>query len=282
MKHFRWVLLALALASFGVPIALADTVDFTSYISPTDPTHPQYFGNTHDFGPFRVTAWEFTNAVPGNSWQLSTLTGRNDNIAPISDIDHGLGVCSAGTGGCDGVDNVNEIDSINAQRGNGLGMELLQIGLTTGAKTNWTNIVFSSLDKNGQLNNYVHGQIFAGDGTPGTMLDPSHFATFLCDFTYDTANPDGACINPLDHTGRPQFDAQLNFRNPINATYLYVWAPLRDANDTSGALNDFLVRGVTADVPQPPPPDVPEPSSLMLLATGLAGASLGIRRKFRG
>lgn len=276
-KHFRWIFLALALASFGVSIALADTVDFTSYIPGTTPTTPAYFGSTHDFGAFRVTAYTFNGG-----WATSTLTGRNDTGAPVSDVDHGVGVCSQGNNGCTGVFNINEIDSINANRTTGAGMELLQIGLVTGDSTKWSNITFSSLDLNGQLSEYVTGEVFYGDLGPGGTLSPTSFATLLCSFNYDFANPVQMCKSPLDHTGLPEFDAKLTFQNPVMAKYLYVWAPLRPADETNGAINDFLVRGVTADVPQPPPPDVPEPSSLVLLATGLGGASLGIRRKFRG
>ena len=282
MKHFRWVL-ALAFTLCFVSMGFADSIDFSTMIPGTTLDHPAYFGNSHDFGPFRVTAWVFSNSVPGNSWQMSELTGRNDTGAPISDFDHGLGVCGegpVGTNACTGTVNINELSSITAQRGNGLGMELLQIGLVSGASTKWNSITFSSLDKNGINNNYVQGQLFAGNGTPGTDLDPTHFATFLCTFTYDTATPLGPCNSPLDHTGLPAFDAKLTFLSDINSKYLYIWAPLRPANETDGSINDFLVRGVDANIP--PPPDVPEPSSLMLLATGLAGASLGIRRKFRG
>jgi hypothetical protein len=198
----------------------------------------------------------------------------------VSDVDHGVGVCSQGNLGCTGVDNINEIDSINANRTTGAGMELLQIGLVSGDSTTWSNITFSSLDKNGQLNEYVTGEVFYGDNGPGATLSPTTFATLICSFNYDFANPVQMCMSPLDHTGLPEFDAKLTFQNPVTAKYLYVWAPLRPAAETNGAINDFLVRGVTADIPNIP--DTPEPSSLVLLASGLAGAALGIKRKFRG
>jgi hypothetical protein len=187
-------------------------------------------------------------------------------------------VCGGGGTTCTGPSDINEIDSIKAQS-NGNGMELIQISLTTRTKTNWNSITFSSLDKNGG-SVYVTGELFAGDSTPGAALNPSNFATFLCSFNYDYADPsNGKCKSPLDHTNLPQFDALLNFNSPVNATYLYVWAPL--VTTTDGSENDFLVRGVNGDVPIPPP-SVPEPGSIALLATGLAAASLSIKRKFRG
>jgi len=276
MKKFRWVLALLALTTFTVSLAFGDTLDFTTLIPSTTPQTPFYFGNPHDFGPFRVTAWTFSNTL---GWQQTALTGRNDTGAPVSDTDHGVGVCSQGVGGCTGVDNINEIDSVNANRTTGNGMELIQIGLVAGGSTKWKDITFSSLDKNGVHNDYVEGQVFFGDVNPGATLN---VGTLICSFNYDFANPVQMCLSPLDHTGLPEFDAKLTFQNPVQATYLYVWAPLRPADETDGDLNDFLVRGVTADTPPPPPPDTPEPSSLVLLATGLAGASIGIKRKFRG
>lgn len=277
MRHFRWILASLALTLFATAVS-ADSIDFSTYVPPNTTTNisPDYFvvdgTASKTFGAFTVTAWTYSN----NKWNQSTLDGRNDATGGVSaDNDHGLGVCIQGYLGCtgQGKENINEIDSINGQ------MEMLQVSLTSGEKTNWNKVVLSSMDQNdkNKFEDYVIANIYAGDDMPSGVSDPSNFASLLCAVNWSSVISGSQCSSPPDHGSYLKYDVPYAFKSPINAKYLYIFAPLR--SDTNGDINDFLLRGLDADVPNT---QVPEPGSIALLATGLAAASLSIKRKFRG
>lgn len=296
MNHLRCALAVLVL--FGcTELGVADSVNFISAfnIGPTSEFHPYFFGGSSASADgFTVTAWAFKNG----SWQLSELTARNDVGSGVSKMDHGLGVCSApilGTGadrtcgsGPELPGYLNELDNIN-------NFELLQISRTDGAKGKWNGINVSSLDLNtppGQQvppDPHVYGQVFYSDFglTAGSTALPTAFANLLCTFNYDVTSPfpnlPNGCVQHPSSSG--QFDASIVFMTgtsigPVDSQYLYVWA--NDPYSASGPpvaappFNDFLLQGVTFNE------TVPEPGSLLLLASGLGTLSVMLKRKWRG
>ncbi len=297
MKDLRWpfalVILLFALST----MCSADSVSFIQAlgIGATSEFHPYFFGSSSvSVGGLTVTAWAFQN----NSWQLSELTARNDVGSGVSKMDHGLGVCSApivGTGadrtcgsGPELPGYLNELDNIN-------NFELLQISRTDGTKGSWNGINVSSLDMNtppGQQappNPYVSGQVFYSDFglTVGGTALPTAFANLLCTFNYDVTSPfpnlPKGCVQHPSSPG--EFDASIVFMNgtsvgPVDSQYLYVWA--NNPSSASGPpfadppFNDFLLQGVTFNE------TIPEPASLLLMASGLGVMSWVTRRKSRG
>lgn len=306
MSHVRWGLILLTLL-FAPALAFADSIDFISAlgISGTDPMNPYFFGSySVDVpGGLTVTAWAWS----GSSWQHSQLTARNDDGSDISDHDHGLGVCSAtiiavkGKLQCGSDTNPpKELPDYLGELDNIKNFELLQVSRSDGSSGAWTGIDLSSVDKNGGLNQYATGQVFAGDGDPLTALSPSNFATLLCTFNYDNASPyppqnppQGPLSNPIGCAQHPvssfAFDASLSFLDShgtaavVTSKYLYLWAYDPNLTDPQGGnppfgdppFNDFLLKGVEFQAP------VPEPSAVLLFATGLAGIGAGIRRFLR-
>jgi hypothetical protein len=252
---------------------------------------PYFFNSSSvSVGGVTVTAWSFTNG-----WQQSELTGRNDIGAGVSLQDHGLGVCTARFGtACGQEDHPNDgIPDYLSELDNLKNYELLQISMTDGSKGNWKGIDLSSLDQNGVSggvippNSYSWGQVFYSDTalTPGAIDLPTAFATLLCSFSYDTTKPFptlpyGCAQHPTpDATGK--YDATVLFMNgttlgAVNSQYLYIMAKNVDQGDPPFAappFNDFLLKGVNFDS------TIPEPGSLLLLASGLGALSMVMRRK---
>lgn len=297
MKDLRWPL-ALVVVFCLTSVCVADSVDFVSALSipSTGSGITPYFFNssTVSVGGITVTAWSFTNG-----WQQSELTGRNDVGAGVSLQDHGLGVCTErfgtacgqpGNGDSGLPDYLSELDNLK-------NYELLQISMTNGSKGNWLGIDLSSLDQNGvpggqvPPDSYSWGQVFYSDTalTPGVTDLPTAFATLLCNFSYDTTKPFptlpfGCAQHPTPDIPPGKYDATVFFMNgtqlgAVNSQYLYIMAKNVDQGDPpfmAPPYNDFLLKGVVFNQ------TIPEPASLLLIASGLGVMSWVTKRRSRG
>jgi hypothetical protein len=111
----------------------------------------------------------------------------------------------------------------------------------------------------------------------------------LCNFSYDTTKPFptlpyGCAQHPTpDAVGK--YDATVFFMNgttlaAVNSQYLYIMAKNPDQGDppfSAPPYNDFLLKGVVFEEVI-----VPEPSGLLLLASGLGALGVMVRRRSRG
>lgn len=288
MKHFRWEALAL-MAVLVVSTASASTIDFTGAFSGpffqfnANGTNAQ--GTVITLNGAQITYMGIT--LTGYYWNGSAWTTQGVNLigrnAPAGQsIDHGIGVCVAlgvsGNEDCNDGDQ-NEISNQKYQ-------EILQISKAPGTLP-WTTLGLSSLDVNGNDKPVEHGQLYSSNLNPNeagfptvAMANVAGKVSFICEFLNGAiqagTNPAPTCTSANGGTPPNSEEPDLSF-GPNSDAYLFLQALNSVDDPTHKNNNDFLIRSIGD-----PGTQVPEPSSLMLLATGLAGASLGIRRKFRG
>jgi hypothetical protein len=269
MKHFRWALIiCICLCS---TLALGDSINFTDAFS----------GDFYNFASAQLTFHGITLTGyywNGKTWttQGVTLIGRNEPAS--QSIDHGIGICVAqgvnGNEDCNDGDQ-NEISNQKYQ-------EILQISKAPGTLP-WTTLGLSSLDLNGNDKPIEHGQLYSSNLNPYDTSFPSDVlvngarVSFICEFLdggiVPGTTPKGTCTSAGGGTPPNSEEPDLSF-GPDSDSFLYLQA----FNSIEGKNNnDFLLRSIGD-----PSTQVPEPGSIALLATGLAAASLSIKRKFRG
>lgn len=290
MRQLRWVIAVMALAVFCISTMWADTtVNFTDAFAPD--TFVQFNSNGTNVNGAIISlngaqlTWQGITVTGywfnGSHWVTDGVNLVGRNVSAQISPDRGIGVCNPSemtNAACPVDGNFNEIS-------NQIKPEIIQVSRGT-ALENYKGVGISSLDNNSDAIGIgtppvEHGRVFSSD-LEASALTNGNLASIagmnlLCGFSITGINqPSPGPCTLLNAPIGPEPD--IGFVTPSTNNYLYLQA--LDFTDVAGNLNnDFLLRSILGD---PTPPPIPEPSSLVLLATGLAGASIGLKRKFRG
>jgi hypothetical protein len=203
---------------------------------------PQLLPSTINVNGIKATGMYFN----GSKWVTTNLWRRNEiddrGIGVCSPDDFSAGACPNSTRYISGGGDNNELDNNHYA-------ELIM--LTLPSNTKWVSVQLSSLDNNGLTNSslYEHGQLWAASSSNASLVGTAS-DTLLWQFAGGGSTEEPIFLIPAAYANSPY----LFFRP-------YDWA------NPSSKNNDFLVYQATVA-----PTPIPEPSTLVLLATaGLLG-----------
>ncbi|MGH9606116.1 MAG: PEP-CTERM sorting domain-containing protein [Terracidiphilus sp.] len=211
------------------------------------------------------TAYADTYSVSGTVWENGVATNGGDTPAL------GSAIYSTASTATFTLTNTSASSLINFNSGTDVGLSSF---LTTG---------YNPSGSNGDTLTYLTGSSAAGDGINGDLFE-FQGSTTLADGTYDFAHDDGMIL----YLGS---DEVINVPGPTAAeeTDLCVNAGGTGGCVAAGSYSFTLLYDETSGPPAVlqtdlpltgPPPVVPEPSSFVLLGSGLLVLAGGLRRRF--